>query len=254
MLTVDYDRLGLRAGDRLLDLGCGFGRHAYEGLRRGARVVAADMAHDELVEVRTMFEAMREAGEAPPSGTAAVVRGDATCLPFEDGSFDRIIASEVLEHIPDDDAALNELARVLRPGGTIAVTVPAWLSETICWKLSDAYHAPIAEGGHLRIYTERTMREKLASAGLQPRAAHLAHALHAPYWWLKCAVGVKNDRHPLVRAYHKLLVWDISSAPTVTRLADRLLNPVIGKSIVLYATRPRAAQGATPREVARVAA
>jgi cyclopropane fatty-acyl-phospholipid synthase-like methyltransferase len=44
VLTADYDRLGLRAGDRLLDLGCGFGRHAFEALRRGARVVACDMA------------------------------------------------------------------------------------------------------------------------------------------------------------------------------------------------------------------
>lgn len=244
MLTVDYDRLGLRAGDLLLDLGCGYGRHAYEGLRRGARVVAVDMAQDELVEVRTMFEAMRSEGEAPPAGMATVTRGDATCLPFPDDTFDRIIASEVLEHIGADDDALAELRRVLRPGGTFAVTVPAWLSESICWKLSDAYHAPIAEGGHLRIYTEQLMREKLTAAGLVPGGSHLAHGLHAPYWWLKCAVGVTNDTHPLVQAYHKLLVWDITKAPTVTRLAERALNPVIGKSIVVYSTKPEVIRAA----------
>lgn len=244
MLTVDYDRLGLRPGELLLDLGCGFGRHAFEGLRRGARVVAADMAQGELVEVRSMFAAMRSTGEAPPEGMATAVRGDATCLPFPDGTFDRIIASEVIEHIPDDDGALTELQRVLRPGGTIAVTVPAWLSETICWKLSDAYHAPIAEGGHLRIYTEQAMRRKLVGAGLHPEGVHLAHALHAPYWWLRCAVGVDDDAHPLVRAYHKVLVWDIAKAPALTRTLDRVLNPVIGKSIVLYATKPEVARAA----------
>ena len=54
MLTADYDRLGLRPGDRLLDLGCGFGRHAFEALRRGARVVACDMAVPELEQVATI--------------------------------------------------------------------------------------------------------------------------------------------------------------------------------------------------------
>ena len=81
-----------------------------------------------------------------------------------------VIASEVLEHIPDDGAAFAELARVLRPGGTLAVTVPAWLPERICWALSDEYHAPFVEGGHVRIYNERELRAKLRAAGLQPGA------------------------------------------------------------------------------------
>ena len=51
MLTVDYDRLDLHAGDRLLDIGCGFGRHSYEALRRGADVVSSDFALPELIEV-----------------------------------------------------------------------------------------------------------------------------------------------------------------------------------------------------------
>ena len=78
MLTVDYDVLGLRAGDLLLDLGCGFGRHAYEGLRRGARVVACDMALPDLADVRSMVEAMVETGEATPEGMAVTTAGDAT--------------------------------------------------------------------------------------------------------------------------------------------------------------------------------
>ena len=68
-----------------------------------------------------------------------------------------------------------------------------------------------------------------------------AHALHTPYWWLRCAVGVKDDKHPLVRAYHQVLVWDIERAPVisaVTRSAEAMLNPIIGKSMVLYAKRP----------------
>jgi SAM-dependent methyltransferase len=238
MLTVDYDVLGLRAGDLLLDLGCGFGRHAYEGFRRGARVVACDLAHPELQEVRKLFRAMADAGEAPPMGMADCVVGDATRLPYPDATFDRIIASEVMEHIPDDTGALDELTRVLKPGGVLAVTVPAWLAETVCWTLSDEYYAPKAPGGHVRIYTESRLRSLMAGAGLEPGRSHLAHALHTPYWWLKCVVGTTNDDFPLVKLYHRLLVWDIAKSPVITRVTERALNPVLGKSIVVYATKP----------------
>jgi len=238
MLTVDYDKLGLRPGELLLDLGCGFGRHAFEGLRRGARVVACDMALNELVETRSLFGAMATAGEIAPDSWGECVNGDATRLPFADDTFDRIIASEVMEHIPDDLAALDELTRVLKPGGTIAVTIPAWLPEKVCWSLSDDYHAPAAVGGHVRIYTENELRSKMRGAGLHDGAAHHAHALHSPYWWLKCAVGTTNDDFPLVKWYHRLLVWDIEKQPAVTRVSEQLLNPVLGKSLVVYATKP----------------
>lgn len=240
MLTVDYDRLGLAPGDRLLDLGCGAGRHAFEALRRGARVVAFDYDEAELKDVAAMAAAMDQAGDIPGAGDSSTTRGDATRLPFPAGSFDRIIAAEVLEHIPDDEAAICELARVLRPGGTMAVTVPAWLAERICWALSDEYHAPFVEGGHVRIYTASDLRTKLRGAGLEPGHAHHAHGIHAPYWWLRCAVGPTNEEHPLVRAYHRVLVWDIGGTQPwqrFTRLADRVLTPVIGKSIVIYARK-----------------
>ena len=256
MLTVDYDRLGLRAGELVLDLGCGFGRHAFEAFRRGARVVACDMAVPELAEVRALFEAMVLAGEAPPDGMGVAVNGDATRLPFPDSTFDRVIASEVMEHIPDDAAALDELVRVLRPGGMLAVTIPAWLPEKVCWMLSDQYHAPKAVGGHVRIYTEGELRRKMVRAGLAPGASHQAHALHTPYWWLKCAVGLKNDDFPLVRLYNRFLVWDIEQRPPVTRVTERVLNPVLGKSLVVYAAKPvdASSRATTVKEVARASA
>jgi len=239
MLTVRYERLGLQPGDRLLDLGCGFGRHAFEAARRGARVVAVDYADTELKEVRNTFGAMADAGEVDPASCLGAVQGDATRLPFADETFDRIIASEVLEHIPADEAAIGELARVLRPGGTIAVTVPAYLPERICWSLSDEYHAPFVTGGHVRIYREWALRAKLRAAALAPGFAHHAHALHSPYWWVRCAVGPADDDHPAVRTYRTFLEWDIVSAPSLTRWADRVLNPLLGKSLVVYASKPR---------------
>lgn len=252
MLTVDYDKLGLRSGDLLLDLGCGYGRHAYEAFRRGARIVACDMSTPELQQVRALFRAMTEAGEAPPGGMADCVTGDATKLPYPDNTFDRIIASEVMEHIPDDVGALDELFRVLKPGGKLAVTIPAWFPEKVCWAISDEYYAPKSVGGHVRIYTELEMRRKMRGAGLRPREAHHAHALHSAYWWLKCAVGIQNDDHFLVKPYNKLLVWDIAKAPALTRVTERVLNPVLGKSLVVYATKPIHAGSAPASSTAAV--
>ena len=242
MLTVDFDRLGLKAGDLILDMGAGAGRHAFEVYRRGAHIVALDYSLADLKDVSGLFAAMTDASEAPAGTSWATVNGDGTQLPFPDDTFDHIICSEVMEHIPDDAAAARELARVLKPGGMLAVTVPTFLPERICWALSDEYHAPFVEGGHVRIFTEAELRTRFVAAGLEPKGTHHAHALHSPYWWLKCAVGPTNDDHPLVQAYHKLLVWDITKAPKLTRWTEKILNPVLGKSVVLYATKPAKAR------------
>jgi SAM-dependent methyltransferase len=249
MLTVDFARLPIRPGTRLLDLGCGAGRHAFEAARRGARVVALDMDRKELDRVAAVAAAMDEAGEIPAGASIRSSSGDATAMPFDDESFDVVIASEVMEHIPADQAAMREVARVLRPGGVAAVTVPAWLPERICWLLSDDYHN--VPGGHVRIFTRHEVETKLARAGLMVGGHHHAHALHSPYWWLKCAVGVHDDAHPLASAYHKLLVWDIMKKPAATRLADQALNPLIGKSLVVYATKPAVVAAPIPADPAR---
>lgn len=240
MLTIRFDRLdqlGLRDGSRVLDVGAGFGRHAFELARRGHHVVALDYAADEVEGTNATFEAMVEAGEIPAGRVQGVLRGDATRLPFADGSFDAVITSEVLEHIESDTAALAEMHRVLRPGGVFAATVPSWFPEVVNWRLSDEYHAPIAVGGHVRIYAAAELSAKLRSAGLEPAGHHRAHALHTPYWWLKCAVGVTDDDHPLVARYRKFLEWDIIKQPRSTRLAERVLSPALGKSFVIYARK-----------------
>ena len=247
MLTVDFSKFPISQGERVLDLGCGAGRHAFEAYRRGARVVAADLDLKELSPVSGMFTAMRAEGEATSPAAATALSADATRLPFPDGAFDAIIAAEILEHIPDDTAAMAEIARVLRPGGTVAITVPAWLPERICWALSGEYHE--VPGGHVRIFTRAELAAKLTAAGLTPTGSHHAHGLHSAYWWLKCAVGVHDDAHPAVRAYHRLLVWDIMSKPALTRLSEAALNPLIGKSLVIYARKIKTAQPVTQNEL-----
>jgi SAM-dependent methyltransferase len=228
VLTVDFRRLGLAAGDRVLDVGCGAGRHAYEAMRLGGRVVAYDVDAAAVKDTATVMEAC--------PGIGAAVNGDALRLPFADSAFDRVIAAEVIEHVAADSVVLAELARVLRPGGVLAVSVPRWGPELANWALSDEYHT--VPGGHLRIYRASALAARLRSAGLAVLGRGYAHGLHAPYWWLRCLVGVGNESHPLVRAYHQVLCWDIEHRPFVTRALDAALTPVIGKSLVVYAGRP----------------
>ncbi|TDD42711.1 class I SAM-dependent methyltransferase [Saccharopolyspora elongata] len=240
MLTVDFDKLGVQAGQRVLDLGCGAGRHAFELYRRGADVIAFDQDVEELENVAAMFAAMKAENQVPDGAAAQTVSGDALALPFPDEHFDCVIASEIMEHIPEDEKAMRELVRVVKPGGRVVVTVPRAWPEKICWALSDEYHQ--VEGGHVRIYSADELIGKLRDAGLRPAFRHYAHALHSPYWWLKCAVGTDNDDHPLPKLYHRMLVWDLMKGPWITRTAERLLDPVMGKSIAVYLGKPGSAR------------
>lgn len=236
MLTVDFDRLNVGPDTKAIDIGAGQGRHSFEMFRRGADVIAFDQSESDMAAVGEMFDAMTAEKQVPASAKARAEVGDALRLPYADNSFDVVLMSEILEHIPSDEAAIAEMARVLRPGGVAAVTVPRYWPEKVCWALSNEYHE--VEGGHVRIYKASELADRLTAAGLEVTGTSYAHALHAPYWWLKCAVGVENNNNPLVRGYHQLLVWDMMSAPLLTRLGERALNPFIGKSVALYLRKP----------------
>ena len=238
MLTIRFNRLGLRPGDKFLDAGAGFGRHAFEAARQGATVYALDYATDEVVMTRNTFGAMLEAKEITEKAYGGVLRGDATKLPFDDNTIDCVVTSEVLEHIQDDVNVISELHRVLKPGGSLGVTVPSWWPEKINWMLSDEYHAPKSVGGHVRIYSATELKAKLRSAGLEVTDSHHAHALHSPYWWLKCAVGPRNNDHSLVKKYREFLEWDIMNQPRSMQVAERALSPLMGKSFVVYSRKP----------------
>ena len=229
MLTVDFRQIPLRAGMRVLDAGCGSGRHLCESFRTpGVEVAGVDLNRTDLGKAKGFLSLMAR----EQKGRWLVAQADVTKLPFAGGSFDVVICSEVLEHIVDNRTAVAELVRVLKPGGDLVVTVPRFWPERVCWAISRAYHRE--PGGHIRIYKKGELMSLLEAAGVRCRLIRYRHGLHAPYWWLRCLVGHKNETFPLVKAYRKFLEWDIIRHPPLTAWMDRILNPLIGKSIIFY--------------------
>lgn len=231
-MTVDMQRLGVNRGDLVLDLGAGNGRHTYRLQQLGAFPVAVDMDDVVLKDTYGMMGAVAQEEDAVP-GAATVA--DALHLPFADGVFDKVIASEVLEHIPEDRTALDEIYRVLKPGGALVATVPRAWTEAVCWMLSREYRN--SPGGHVRIYRRSQLKARAGVSGFSAVGSHHAHAFHSPYWWIRCALGLDGQTLP-ARWYHSALVWDIEHPNRVVRGIERFLDPVLGKSLAIYLEKP----------------
>ncbi len=232
MITVDFDRLGIKPGYKILDIGCGPARHTCAAYRyEKVTAIGADLSFDDIVKAKEQLE-YHDMIKEHAGGSWGLFVTDITRLPFDNDYFDLVICSEVLEHIPAETTAMQEIIRVLKPGRNLAVSVPRYLPERICWALSDEYHN--VNQGHIRIYKKKKLIAQLENQGVKHWATHYAHSLHSPYWWLKCLVGPDRDDAASVRLYHQFLTWDIMEKPRITRLLDTLLNPILGKSLVLY--------------------
>ncbi len=227
--TIELEKLGLQAGERILDVGCGLGRHsitAYQNYQVDATGI--DLSLEDLKQTAERFVDFQQS-DAQKSLNLAQCSG--LQLPFADSTFDRVVCSEVLEHIEDYPAVLAEIFRVLKPGGNFAASVPAWFPEWVCWSLSKPY---IEATGHLRIFTRKELRRAIEHSGMSFVQEHRAHGLHGPFWWLQCLLWERREQSEAVAAYKRLLDWDLFQAPRLTRTLDRWMNPITGKSVVMY--------------------
>ena len=242
MLTVDYDRLGLQPGRA---------RPRPRLRRRPPRLrvvrAAAPASSPSTTTSTSWRQVARPVGAMAIEGEidraddgAAVPRRRASGCPFPDDTFDRIIAAEVLEHIPDDDGAIAELHRVLKPGrhDRRHRARRGWPSRS-AGRCPTSTTPPSSRAATSASTPRPSCAGSCARVGLEPGDAHHAHALHSPYWWLRCAV---DPQHPTTTRWSRRTTASSSgtspTGPLVTRLAEALLNPVIGKSLVVYATKP----------------
>lgn len=233
--AIDPQLLRLHPDCRLLDLGCGTGRHTLEICRQDCEIVAADLSRVDLLKARYLLGIMRRRAEARARVHFALA--DGFYLPFASGRFDRIICTETLEHVQDDAALIGEMVRVLRPGGLLAVSVPDFYTESLLWRLSPRYRS--IPGGHVRVYTRRRIRELLRCGGLRPYAVRYRHSLESLYWLVAAFSGGDLARPAaLVRSLRGFLDSATSRGSKLIDWIDRVGNNLLPKSIVVYARKP----------------
>jgi len=231
MLTVDFRQLSLQKGDRVLDAGCGEGRHTFECFRHDCVVLGMDLSHQSLLKTRYVLEQMKKRQEA--RGTVFLLRGDTLRFPFPDETFPKVICAEVIEHVADDREGVAELARILRVGGKIAITVPTLLTEHLYDRLSKEYFR--TPGGHVRKVIPQDLAYAMEQKGLKVYAVGFAHAFHSPYWMLRCLFGLHREKALIPSIYRRFLSLCLFSRPL--QFLEQICNYFFPKSIILYAQK-----------------
>jgi ubiquinone/menaquinone biosynthesis C-methylase UbiE len=259
IVTIDFRRhFPLEQGDWVLDLGSGNGRHTIEACSWPCRVISVDVDGEELRKARYHLETppgispfdleARRLNRRQLPGMADFIVADAEHLPFKDGSFDKVLCTEVLEHIPDDQLGIRELYRVTKTGAPVAISVPRYWPERVFWTLSwDYWHTP---GGHVRQYRPGEMQQYLTNQGFHIRAVRYRHAFQSIYWFLRCTFGKNNENKLLPRSMFRFINWYHRSRPRLMERVEATLNLIAGKDMVHYGHKPEGASlnGARSRE------
>lgn len=234
MNTIKYKKLNLESDQLLLDMGCGEGRHSIGALlETSANVIGLDLSLKDLSIANSRLNDF-DLSNLDTFCTFGV--GNINNIPLESASLDAVMCSEVLEHVDSPEESIQELIRVLKPGGVMALSVPRYLPELICWKLSKDYSK--TPGGHIRIFRHNQLKNLGINNGLEYQSFHWAHGLHSPYWWLQCLFWKTRETSYIVKLYHRLLVWDLMKRPLFTKILEAILQPLIGKSLVIYFKKP----------------
>lgn len=233
--SIDPALLDIRADDRVIDLGCGTGRHVLELAKSPATILGADLSLHDLRVGRYLLEIMRRDGDVRARVHWLQTAGER--LPFVDGAFDRIICTETLEHVDDDSVLARELVRVLKPGGILAVSVPDEFSEKAFWKLSRNYRTHA--GGHVRIYERSQVVRLLRDAGLRPYAVRYRHSLETLYWLSHIAFWSDwGKQGPITRVFRRALDSQRARQSAIVTALDDIGNRILPKSIVVYSRKP----------------
>ena len=230
LLETHYARAGQL---QILDIGCGTGAMLDE-LKPFGEVIGADFSPEAL-----QFCVTRG---APGEVQKKLARADVRRLPFADSTFDVVTAMDIIEHIDDDKTASSEIFRVLKPGGRLLVTVPAFPS---LWSEHDeALH-------HFRRYTAPRLKDLFQRVGLRvKKLSYTVTTLFPPIWVYRQISNLLPKKHtdsekkanlvnfagPVNAALLAMSQWE-------TRLV-KTVNLPFGVSVVCIAQKPCDAPGA----------
>lgn len=177
---IIFDNLDLKGNEKLLEIGCGRGFYlkTLKTVWPELKITGVDINQSYLEQAKDFIGNLEEKlkDNLKESLKIELKIADATDLPFKDKTFDRIIATEILEHIPDDQKAISEMYRVLKPGGIVMVTVPnknyPFLWDPLNWILERVFNWHIPANiwwlaglwaGHVRLYGEKELRDKMST-------------------------------------------------------------------------------------------
>ena len=230
MLTFNLKKYDIKNDGVLLDVGCGEGRHIFGVMQDYPlmKCIGIDMDHESIKIAEEGYDYFKSISHVG----AEFLKGSAYNIPFPDNFFDLVICSEVLEHLHEYNDAVKEMHRVLKPGGKLYASVPASWPEKICWNLSKDYQNQ--PGGHLRIFNQKKLVSEIQEEGFIFLSSDRFHAIHSPYWWLRCFFWNTQDSNFIVKLYKKILERHILKKPLFIDMIDKLLNPILGKSFSMY--------------------
>jgi ubiquinone/menaquinone biosynthesis C-methylase UbiE len=226
--NLDLAALGARPGDRVVDIGCGDGSLAALLMRVGIHVTGVEPAA--YLRDRFREKVLRIDPES------AVVEGLADRLPFGDGEVQYAVMTEVLEHVPDPARALQELRRVLAPGGVLCLSVPTSYTELVFWRLHPRY---ADNATHERIFTKPELRRLIEWAGFTVERWEGRNFRPALSWFFHALLRSRADHtgaileHQFVD-YGLEAVWRLLALVGVLRAVEAVGNRVWAKSWYIY--------------------
>jgi len=233
--SIDPALLDIAATDRVIDLGCGTGRHVLELSKTPSDIIGADISRNDIRAGRYLLEIMRRRDEVRARVHWLQTAGER--LPFKDGAFDRVICTETLEHVDDEHVLARELARVLKPGGILAISVPDEYSEKVFWKLSKNYRTHA--GGHVRIFGRSEIVRLMRTSGLEPYAVRYRHSLETIYWLSHVAFWSDwGKQGPITSVFRRILDSQRARQSSIVTALDDIGNRILPKSIVVYSRKP----------------
>ena len=203
--------LQVKSGDKILDLGSGTGYFSEKICEENAAAFCLDIALDNLLSIKKR-----------KNGNLFLINSEVEKLPLKNGSFDKVLCSEVLEHIQEDKKALKEIVRILRPGGVFVITVPCSefrfpsLIDLLGIKTVHDYEGP--EKHYRRGYTVDELSEALSEVGLV-----VSEHRYFSHFFSKLILDIISLSHLLVRriamgqkAWNWADIQNINSSPAFT--------------------------------------